>query len=132
MRRTGIRLTSAGDVLLRNAAVAPGEDADVEIAGSHIGQALVHRAFVGGHGVLRGDHVVPHLAQDVVDLLAVFHKVALRRCRLWSLPLLHHVGQCPGHSFLEQGAQLTEHGVKRWHVAHQLTQIISPHSLQDV
>jgi hypothetical protein len=69
--------TPLGVVVVGDVAVAVSEDADVDVAGGHVGQALGERSLVGGDVVLHRDHVVLKLTQRPIGLLAVLFEVAI-------------------------------------------------------
>ena len=56
-----------GVVLLRNPAIAPGDDADIQVGRADLRQAGIERTLVLGHEVLHGDVLVAHPAEEVGD-----------------------------------------------------------------
>lgn len=66
-------------IFLWNVAIAPGEDADVHIAGLDIGQAFIERALIGCDIILHRDDIMAQLAQRLVHRLSVGFEVAERR-----------------------------------------------------
>jgi hypothetical protein len=54
-----------------------GKDPDIQLASSHVSQALGHWPTVGRDVVLHGHHVMAKLAQRMVDLLAVLFEVTV-------------------------------------------------------
>jgi hypothetical protein len=95
----------------RDKAVAPGEEADIDIASCNILEAFVNRTLVRGNIVLHASHVVAQLSQHAVDRISVLDQIAvcgrdINRCHghLHSKPVasaLHAQGEFLGYQTLD-------------------------------